>query len=209
MVIKETVTELTTFALWMEAIGTILSAIGNTPSNFFTQTFLNDLDNIGDILQVGGTGIQIDDENVFSLNKLGNYIIVGGNLEEIGADLILERGSILQQTLLNQGNAIQAVGTGLALIYSLEQYPSLSNIVGLYANLLQIIGLLFQVVAGKFPSGNTSGTIINTIGNWLQAMGAVLAVISQKIETAHPTSSFSNSKQDKYNYGYYLQNTSA
>ncbi|MFS0780593.1 DUF6944 family repetitive protein [Bacillus sp. 1P06AnD] len=211
MVIEETVTDSTTFALWIEAIGTILSAIGNTPSNIFSQSFLYNLDNIGDILQVTGTGIQIDDERVLSLNKLGNYIIAAGNLEEIAADFLLERESGLQQLLLNQGNAIQAAGTGLAVIYSFGQTPTLSNIYGLYANVLQLVGLALQVLAGGFPSDNETGTVINTIGNWVQASGAVLAVVSQELENADSSNESESSVngEGKYNYSFYLQHSTA
>lgn len=215
MVINETVTESTLFALTIEAIGTILSAIGNTPIPFLSQSLLYDIDNIGDILQVTGTGIQIDDERVLSLNKIGNIVIASGNLEEIAANFLFARGSALQQLLLQQGNAVQVVGTGLALVYSYEQTPNLANLYGLYANLLQIVGLSLQVLAGTLPSNSTESTVTNTIGNWIQAGGANLAVVSQVIENNNSDNNSSEDHSgyqdggDKYRYGYYFHNHAA
>ena len=55
-------TEITTIGLWIEAFGTLLSAIGNTPISVVNQNFLFNIDAIGDVLQLSGTTIQIEDE---------------------------------------------------------------------------------------------------------------------------------------------------
>ena len=40
---------------WIEAIGTLITAIGSTPSTMFSQQTLTDFNIIGNILEAGGT----------------------------------------------------------------------------------------------------------------------------------------------------------
>ena len=77
-------TEVSTVAMWVEVIGTIISALGNTPALTFIGTQLaSDLNLVGDTIQLGGTIIQIEDEKNLTYNKIGNIIQVTGNSEEI------------------------------------------------------------------------------------------------------------------------------
>ncbi|MFS0783478.1 DUF6944 family repetitive protein [Bacillus sp. 1P06AnD] len=113
----ENQTVVTTVGLWIEAFGTFLSAIGNTPTEVLYEELLYNIDAIGDVLQVGGTAIQIDDEKYYTLNKYGNIVIAGGTLEEIYANFRPDRGSEKQELLYTQSTAIQALGTNQSRTY--------------------------------------------------------------------------------------------
>ena len=77
-------TEVSTVAMWIEVIGTIISALGNTPAlTFIGPQLASDLNLVGDTIQLGGTIIQIEDEKNLTYNKIGNIIQVTGNSEEI------------------------------------------------------------------------------------------------------------------------------
>ena len=48
---------------WIVAIGTLVSAIGSTPSTIFTQQTLTDFNIIGNILEAGGSAIVSETED--------------------------------------------------------------------------------------------------------------------------------------------------
>lgn len=45
--------------------------------------------------------------------------------------------------------------------------------------MLQAIGLGMQTLSGGFPSSNEFGQNLNTTGNWVQVIGAILQAIGQ------------------------------
>ena len=45
--------------------------------------------------------------------------------------------------------------------------------------MLQAIGLGIQTLSGGFPSSNEFGQNLNTTGNWVQVIGAILQAIGQ------------------------------
>lgn len=197
-------TEITTIGLWIEAFGTFLSAIGNTPIPVINENLLHNIDAIGDVLQVSGTAIQIDDEKYYTLNKYGNIVIAGGTLEEVYANFRPDRGSQTQELLFSQSTAIQAVGTGLALIDSFEQKQTFVGLCEIYANFLQIIGLSIESLSGIYDAENEKGILINSIGHWIQFTGATLAAICQETTDPYFFKKQYKDKSDKYCYSYYL-----
>ncbi|MGM9923532.1 MAG: DUF6944 family repetitive protein [Bacillus sp. (in: firmicutes)] len=171
-----------TIAQWIEAGGTVLSAIGNTPIDFLSASFLYDINLIGDFLQVGATSVQIDAEDSLTFNSLGNITQVIGNTEEIAGYILFVNDQTEQNLLVNQGNAIQAVGVALSLTFFLEQQNNLVNMYNIYSNLLQIIGLGMQSLSSISTLSTDQSQTLNVIGNWIQAIGAILAAIAQTLD---------------------------
>ena len=172
-------TEVSTVAMWIEVIGTIISALGNTPAlTFIGPQLASDLNLVGDTIQLGGTVIQVEDEKNLTYNKIGNIIQVAGNSEEIAGYAIPLNLTDLRTLLQTQGNAIQLTGISLSFIFTQVQ-PTLSSIEEAYGTMLQILGLGMQTLSGGFPSSNEFGQNLNTTGNWVQVIGAILQAIGQ------------------------------
>lgn len=201
----ENETEITTMGLWVEAFGTFLSAIGNTPITDANQNVLFDLDSIGDVLQVSGTAIQLDDEKNYTLNKYGNMVIAGGTLEEIYGNFRPDRGSPIQEQIYSQSTAIQAVGTALALADSIEQNKSLIGLCTVYANIIQLIGLGIESISGTFENEEREN-LVNSVGHWIQFSGATLAAMCQEQTNPFFTINTTKISDNQYSYSYYLLN---
>ena len=161
-------------AAWLDGIGTILSAIGNTPCPFVREQLLLNIDFVGDVLQANAAAVMADLEEEYNLSKIGNSIDASGNVTEIA-------GNISSNELLaNSGNAIQTVGTGLTLVDALTE--PLIDLYYVYGSLLETIGLSMQTIAGGFPSGNKFGERLNTAGTWVQAIGSNIEAIGLTLE---------------------------
>lgn len=173
-------TEVTTVAMWVEVIGTIIAAIGATPFDFINSDLSNDLNLVGNGLQVAGTTVQIEDEKNLTLNKIGNIIQDGGNIESLAGFIIPTRFSDLRDLLQTQGTAIQALGTALSLVFT-KVHPTLSSLEETYGTILQLIGLGMQSLSAGFPDDDETGQNLNTIGNWVQVVGATLQALGQTL----------------------------
>ncbi|MGE7877276.1 DUF6944 family repetitive protein [Peribacillus muralis] len=58
-----------TFGSWTQAIRTVISAVGGTPSDVLDEDFRKNLDLIGNELQATGNAILVDVEETWLLNK--------------------------------------------------------------------------------------------------------------------------------------------
>ena len=163
-------------AAWLDGIGTILSAIGNTPFPFVSEQLLLNTDFVGDVLQANSAAIMADLEEEYNLSKIGNSIDASGNVTEIA-------GNISSNELLaNSGNAIQTVGTGLTFVDAVQVQQKYLDLYYLYGTLIQTIGLSLQTIAGGFPTENKFGERLNTVGTWVQAIGSNIEAIGVTLE---------------------------
>lgn len=76
------------YGSWIQAIGTMISAIGSTPSNRINKDLHNDLNLWGNVLQGTGNALSADGEEEMSLEKLGNQIQSIGNSSVIAGMMI-------------------------------------------------------------------------------------------------------------------------
>lgn len=157
---------------WLEAIGTILSAIGSTPSKILPASVLNDLNLIGNVLQAVGSGIIPEDEEY--LDQVGSKIQALGNIVTIQGFFVEDQQT--SQLLNTQGNLIQALGGGVSLDFENNQTvnEALNNI----GNAIQIIGNAYQAISINYPSNSKKAQELNTIGSWIQAVGSVLSALT-------------------------------
>ncbi|MGM9951565.1 MAG: DUF6944 family repetitive protein [Lysinibacillus sp.] len=157
---------------WLIAVGTVLSAIGSTPSDVLSESALEDLDLIGSVLQAVGSGIIPADADY--LEKAGGQIETVGDLLTVQSFFVEdERAS----ELLNaQGNLIQAVGTGLAL--NLEANQTVNEALFTIGEILQIIGNAYIAYSINYPPNSEKSQEFITVGSWIEAIGAVLSALT-------------------------------
>ncbi|MFS0783477.1 DUF6944 family repetitive protein [Bacillus sp. 1P06AnD] len=71
-----------------------------------------------------------------------------------------------------------------------------------YADALQIIGLSIESISGIYEG--EKGQLINSVGHWIQFLGATLAALCQEINNPFFTIKRLDDSLDKYNYSFYL-----
>lgn len=164
----------------LQMIGTIMSAIGSTPSKVINNETANHLDLWGNVLQALGTAIQVDEQEEINLEKYGNEIQAFGNVFEIAGSLLPLKNETKQQLEI-KGNWMQAFGALLAVIDEIQDQPSYNKIMNLNGNVLSSVGNSYQAIGGmKQLSGNEEkAQILEVQGSWIQVVGSVLSFLAQ------------------------------
>ncbi|GGH75821.1 hypothetical protein JOD43_000448 [Pullulanibacillus pueri] len=168
------------FGAWVQALGTTLSAIGSTPSLKIKQKILADLNLWGNVMQATGNALLAESEQKLDLDKIGNEVQAFGNSTVI-ASILLDIQREYKLELDIKGNLLQALGSGMSFTDVLEHEPSIPDLYSLYGNLLQAIGNSLQALAGINKLQVGEGEHINTIGSWIQAIGAILTAKAQSM----------------------------
>lgn len=178
------------FGSWIQAIGTVISAIGSTPTNTLISDSQKNLDLWGNALQAAGNALIADAQETNSLAKLGNEVQAIGNSTVI-AGMIIEFNEDRKQKLIINGNWLQALGGGIALPEELEAEASTIRTLNITGNVLQIIGNSLQAIAGIKELNNNKGNneddrleiqSLEVNGSWIQAVGSVISAIAQTKE---------------------------
>lgn len=165
--------ENTIFGEWILAIGTVISAIANTPSTNLPYQLTADFKIIGNALQATGNAIQVNQLSLVDLNHIANEIQAIGNTTVI-ASLLLPLNQIGKTNLNINGNLLQALGGGISFAEDLQEEPKLPLLYNQIGNLLQVIGNSLQAISTRHQS---HATTLNAIGNWIQATGAIMTAI--------------------------------
>jgi hypothetical protein len=182
-----------TFGAWIQAVGTVLSAIGNTPNKSLSEDTLDNLDIVGNELQATGNALEADAiVDPASLTKIGNQIQTIGNLTVL-AGLIMDFSEVTEQELTIKGNLLQALGGSAAVADSLDDERTLDELLSIYGNGLQVIGNTLQAISGILELNNEDSGDLNTAGSWIQAVGSVLSALVQSQSTPSSSTSASNS----------------
>lgn len=157
---------------WLDTIGTVLAAIGTTPSKVLTQSILDDLIFIGNALQGLGSAFVVESPETLANDRVGSAIQSIGNLTVITGLLQKdERTSILWN---RKGNLLQALGGGVSFNYDGE-ITSINNI----GNGLQVIGNSLQAFSLKESLLDTEeGQLLDVTGSWIQAIGTFISAIT-------------------------------
>ena len=155
---------------WIVAVGTLLSAIGNTPSTIFTQQTLNDFNVIGHILEAGGIAIVSETEDTL-LYTVGDQLQAIGNLTVVVG--ILSENEQTAQLLEKQGNLIQVVGLGLVI----NTEGKLTLLQTLYNTgiIIQLIGNAIEAIAN---TETNEGKLMRAVGAWIKAIGAFITALA-------------------------------
>ncbi len=155
---------------WIVVVGTIITAIASTPSKIFTEQTLTNFNLIGNVLEAGGTAIAAKGEEGL-LNIVGDQIQAIGNIAVIAG--ILNNNEQSGELLQKQGDLLQIVGMGMTIQTS-GQLTLLETIENT-GNIIQLIGNVIQVFAN---TDTEEGTVMNAIGGWIQAIGAVITALA-------------------------------
>lgn len=155
---------------WIAAVGTIITAIGSTPSTIFTEQTLEDFNIIGNVLEAGGSAIALENEDAL-LVKVGGQLQVIGNIAEVAG--ILYKNEHTSQLLEKQGGLLQVVGLGITI--QTQGKLTLVQTIANTGNIIQLIGNVIQVFA---DTDTREGEIMNAVGAWVQAVGAVITALA-------------------------------
>lgn len=155
---------------WIEAIGTIVAAIGNTPSKVLSKSMLKDLRIIGNVLQASGSALVADNEELL-LDIVGDQLQAIGNVTVVAG--ILASNEQLSQRLLTQGNLLQILGTGVSI--NTQENLSFIQTIDNIGNIIQAIGNTIQVFAN---TSTEEGINLNALGVWIQAGGTVITALA-------------------------------
>lgn len=182
------------FGAWIQAIGTVIAAIGSTPSINVSEQFREDLNLWGNVLQAAGNALQADAEEELSLVRIGNEIQAIGN-SAVAAGIVINFEQETEQRLIITGNWLQALGGTTSLGELLEESHSLTLSFNIVGNILQVIGNSLQAISGrielagnhqsiKYPEGLIDSQTLDVSGSWLQAVGSVLSLLGVIRESA-------------------------
>ena len=123
---------------WTQAAGTVLAAVGSTPTLVANEAAGEELQLVGNVMQATGNGVLVDTEIPWSLDYIGEATQAIGNTVVV-AGLALPLPENLRTRLGITGDLLQALGSGVGVAGDLEKEPSLSTILFIYADLLQMI----------------------------------------------------------------------
>ncbi|MEK3973706.1 DUF6944 family repetitive protein [Psychrobacillus sp. FSL K6-1267] len=155
---------------WIEAIGTIVAAIGNTPSKVLSKSMLKDFRLIGNVLQASGSALVADNEELL-LDIVGDQLQAIGNVTVVAG--ILASNEQSSQRLLTQGNLLQILGTGVSI--NTQENLSFIQTIDNIGNIIQAIGNTIQVFAN---TSTEEGINMNALGVWIQAGGTVITALA-------------------------------
>lgn len=180
---------------WIQAIGTVIAAIGSTPSNVISSDLLYDLDIWGNVLQATGNALQADDQGKISpLVRIGNEVQSIGNVTVV-AGLVIDFEQEPGQKLIITGNWLQALGALVLVGDELENETTADQSINIIGNLLQAIGNSLQALSGVYEleqvrnkykdfknlEKHINSESLKVSGSWIQAVGSVISLIGQII----------------------------
>ena len=188
---------------WIQAIGTVTSAVGSTHALINREDHRRDLNLWGNVLQGTGNALVADGIGRFSLDKVGNQTQAVGNTTVV-AGILMPFEEETKQRLNINGNWLQALGGGVSAADAVDDEASLVTALNIIGNILQVIGNSLQAIAGtnelkgtkeqgrnsmaneqsyqyplsEKPTQNDSEEL-DMIGSWIQAVGSILTAIAQ------------------------------
>lgn len=195
---------------WIQAIGTVIAAIGSTPSHIINEEHRNNLSLWGNVLQAVGNSLIADGQETISLNKLGNEVQAVGNTTVVGG-MLIDFKEETKQLLIIKGNWLQALGGGMSVSDAIEEEATPKKSLNIIGNLLQVIGNSLQALGGTYELENNKekekhkekqlnqtnyypsyysredtnhkdGELLDISGSWIQAVGSVISAIVQTKE---------------------------
>ncbi|WP_404444861.1 hypothetical protein LG307_17995 [Sutcliffiella horikoshii] len=164
--------------VWTQAVGTVVAAIGSTPSVPIDNSGKTGLQLVGNILQAGGNGLEADAQEELTYGKLGNIIQATGNLT-VSMGLTIDFPEDTNEKLIITGDFTQALGALTALGSADRLYLSVGNLLQAAGNSLQAVGGIRELQDESHYSAyeeNNNEDII-ALGSWIQAIGTIIIAI--------------------------------
>jgi len=170
------------FGTWINALGTIFEAVGSTQRFNLSQTSRDSLEIIGVTMQAGGDALvaneadEIQEKTGGSISSIGNVTILYGLLNDVPDEK--------QNVLSIKGNLLQALGGSIPLVESYPLGDGKEEIFSLYGTMIEITGNLIQALAAQRELKGEDGERLDTLGAWVQALGAVISALGLELEIA-------------------------
>jgi hypothetical protein len=165
---------------WVQAIGTVIDAISNTPSRKLSEELQTNLSITGNVMQATGNALLADSDNTLDFEKIGNIIQSIGNLTVVSGILIMSDEKRETEFEI-KGNLLQTLGNLLSPFnFSVDDKSSYKeNLLLDVGSILQAIGNSLQAMAGILKLQGKEQGNLNLVGGWIQASGAVLQALVQ------------------------------
>ncbi len=179
---------------WVEALGTVIAAIGTTPYFIIEEfdalegTYPDHVQKVidylkkdyglwGNFFQASGNVIDASTAEPGTLAQFGPEVGASGNVTVIASlqdDLSFDE----EQALFILGNALQAVGSLISASLDFEQNGQLAFYQG-FSEVLEAIGNALQILGALrfYDDDIEGGRILIYYGSWIQATGAVFDAI--------------------------------
>ena len=174
----------------VQALGTIVAAIGSTPSVVLKEEDLQTLNLWGNVLQAVGNALEADGQGKVSLEKIGNEIQSIGNAT-VTTGLVINFNTETIQKLIINGNWLQALGGLVNVADEFEDETMAGQAYNIIGNLLQAIGNSMQAFSGVYQLNTMDNPFsvqtLDVVGSWIQAMGSIISVIGQVLEETEET----------------------
>ncbi|QFT90356.1 hypothetical protein FIU87_17080 [Bacillus sp. THAF10] len=165
---------------WVQALGTILAAVGSTPSLVEQEELERDFGLVGNVLQATGNGLEVDSQEDWDFGSYGGIIQATGNLTVTTA-YIKDVSEVTEIKLFITGNLLQALGA----VTALESVEEAYEVVGFY---LQAIGNSLQALGDsrRLKIDDTifmsNPDVIVAVGSWIQTIGTILLALGKTYE---------------------------
>ncbi|WP_096201828.1 DUF6944 family repetitive protein [Bacillus sp. FJAT-45350] len=158
---------------WLDAIGQILSSIGETRNLVgLDDDLVYEIIKIGEGLQAFGNALQAIDEEE-PIAEIGDWIeAAGAATASIAAARQLEEESIDNVRLEALGDSLQALGPVLASLVEEDRRLLVSYFLQSIGAGLEAIGAVSEI-HGKEGKGD----ILSTVGSWTQTSGSILQAV--------------------------------
>jgi hypothetical protein len=168
---------------WTQAIGTVVAAIGSTPSLPIHENDRIGLGLVGNVLQATGNGLEADSQTTLTYGKLGNIIQATGNLT-VSTGLAIDFPSDTGERLVISGDLLQVLGAVTALGSSNRSYMIIGNSLQVIGNSLQASGgvRILKESAHTIWQPGDGNEILIAKGSWIQALGTILLAIGLTLE---------------------------
>ncbi|CAI9395150.1 DUF6944 family repetitive protein [Niallia sp. Sow4_A1] len=169
-------------SVWVQAIGAILAALGNSAWNLLSEEEIKDLDLIGNVLQTFGNAVQADQQETITYEKIGAEIQAIGNTVVASSYILLE--DELESKLIIKGNWLQAFGAIVEAVDEVFDNSGKEQTLNILGNTTQAVGNSFQAIGEKHIlfNNNDKGKFLVISGSWIQAVGTILNAIGQTDE---------------------------
>jgi len=192
-------------SVWVQAIGTILAALGNSAWNLLREEEIKDLDLIGNILQSFGNAIQADQQETITFEKIGAEIQAIGNTVVASSYILLE--DELESKLIIKGNWLQAFGAIIEAVDEVFDNSGKEQTLNIIGNTTQAVGNSFQAIGGKHIlfNNNDKGKFLVISGSWIQAVGTILNAIGQTDEELTENNNVNQNKSMENAISFYEQ----
>lgn len=169
-------------SVWVQVIGTILAAIGNSVWEILSEDEVKNLDLVGNVLQAFGNAVQADQQETVTFEKIGTQIQAIGNTVVASSYILFE--DELESKLIIKGNWLQAFGALVEAVDEVLDNSGPEQTLNILGNTTQAVGNSFQAIGGKHILFNNKdkGLFLVISGSWIQAVGTILNAIGQTDE---------------------------